>query len=145
MNAQLIFGAFVSSVISGFVPVVNGEVVAVTAAMLATPDAHGLLVAACVSGQMVAKLCLYGIARWSPKRLPERAQGAIARFEALSQRRGSLLIVLASAGVGMPPFYLVTIAAGALRLPVVLFAAAGIAGTLARYAVVVWGAARFTG
>lgn len=145
MNSQLILGAFLSSVLSGFVPIVNGEVVAVTAAMLVTPDAHGPLLAACVGGQMLAKLCLYGIARWSPKRLPTRAQGAIARFEALSQKRGSMLIVFASAAIGMPPFYLVTIAAGALRLPAVLFAACGMAGTLARYAVVVWGATRFTG
>lgn len=144
MNGQLIFGAFLSSVVSGFVPVVNGELVAVTAAVLVTSDAHGWLLAACVSGQMLAKLVLYGIARWSPKRLPARAQGAIARFEGLSRRRGSMLVVLASASVGVPPFYLVTIAAGALRLPPILFVGAGLAGTLIRYALVLWATTRFT-
>ena len=144
MNDHLILGAFLSSILSGFVPLVNGEVLAVTAALLVTPAAHIPLIMACAGGQVLAKIGLYGVARWSPTRLPTRARDAIARFETLGHRRGSVLLVLTSAGVGMPPFYLVTVASGVLRLPPASFVAASVVGTLARYSFIVWGATRFT-
>ncbi len=145
MNGQLIFGAFLSNILSGFFPLVNAELVVVTAALLVTSDAYVPLLLACVCGRMLAKCCLYGLARWAPQRLPQRARTVIARLEKQwKERRGAGLVVMASAGVGVPPFYLITLAAGAFRLSPGLFAAAGTAGTLARFAVLVWSATRLT-
>lgn len=143
MSGALIGGAFVSSVISGLVPIVNGEVVVAGAALAATPDARLSLLVVCAAGQMLAKTCLYGLARWSPERLPPRARQALARAREMRLgRRSAALVVLTSACIGLPPFYLVTLAAGALRLSPALFVIAGTAGIVARYAVIVWGAAR---
>lgn len=140
----LIGGAFLSSVISGLVPLVNGEVVVAGAALAATPDARLPLLAACAAGQMLAKTCLYGLARWSPERLPRRARQSLARARQVRlSRRSAALVVLASACIGLPPFYVVTLAAGALRIPPALFVIAGTSGIVARYAVIVWGATRF--
>jgi membrane protein YqaA with SNARE-associated domain len=146
MSGTFIGGAFLSSVISGLVPIVNGEVVAAGAALAASPDTRLPVLAACVAGQMLAKICLYGLARYSPERLPRRARHALAGArEVPLGRRSTALMVLASAGIGLPPFYVVTLAAGALRLSPALFVIAGTCGTVARYAVIVWGATRFQG
>jgi membrane protein YqaA with SNARE-associated domain len=57
-------------------------------------------------------------------------------------RRSAALLLLTSAGIGLPPFYVVTLAAGALRVSPALFVITGTFGTVARYAVIVWGATR---
>lgn len=144
MSGTLIGGAFLSSVISGLVPLVNGEVVVAGAALAATPDARLPLLGACAAGQMLAKTCLYGLARWSPERLPHRARQTLARARELRlSRRSAAAVVLTSACIGLPPFYLVSLAAGALRIPPAVFVIAGTVGIVARYAAIVWGAARF--
>lgn len=146
MSGPLIGGAFLSSVISGLVPLVNGELVVAGAALAAPPDARLPLLAACTAGQMLAKICLYGLARWSPDRLPKRARQALARArEVPLGRRSAALVVLTSAGIGMPPLYIVTLAAGALRVPQWLFVTAATSGMVARYAVIMWGATRLGG
>ncbi|HUR20386.1 MAG TPA: hypothetical protein VMZ90_06215 [Vicinamibacterales bacterium] len=143
MSGALIGGAFVSSVISGLVPLVNGEIVVAGAALASTPDARLPLLAACALGQMLAKTGLYGLARWSPDRLPLRGRKILARARELRLGGGrSVVVVLTSACIGLPPFYLVSLAAGALRIPSPLFVIAGTAGIVARYAVIVWGATR---
>lgn len=145
MDTEVVFGAFLSCLLSGVVPLVNGEVVAVAAALLVTPSARRPLVLACVAGQMIAKGGVFAAARWCPHRLPERMQRALATAEPFCKRRRSTWwLVFASASVAVPPFYLVTLAAGACRIPPGLFLTAGVLGTLARYAVVVWSATRFT-
>ena len=144
MNGTLIGGAFLSSVISGLLPIVNGEVIAAGAALATAPGARLILLAACASGQMLAKVGLYGLARYAPDRLPRRAREAMARAREMGLgRRSAALVVLASAVIGLPPFFLVTLAAGALRVPPALFVIAGGSGTVARYALVIWGATRF--
>jgi membrane protein YqaA with SNARE-associated domain len=144
MTATLLGGAFISSVISGLVPIVNGEVVVAGASLAAAPEARLALLAACAAGQMLAKFGLYCLARWSPERLPRRAQQALARAREMRMgRRSTALVLLTSALVGLPPFYLMTLAAGALRISPALFVIAGTAGTVGRYVVIIWGATRF--
>ncbi len=143
MTSHVLGAAFLSSMLSGFVPIVNGEAVAVSAALLVPPGMRSVLLCACVAGQMLSKFFLYGLARWWPSRLPRRMRNAVATAQERCKGRRVWLLVLASAGLGVPPFYLVTLAAGAIRLPAVLFVVAGIVGTMARYIVVVWGATYF--
>jgi membrane protein YqaA with SNARE-associated domain len=127
--------------VSGFVPLVNGEVIVVGAALLVAPPQLVPLVLACACGQMLAKLALYTAARWSPRHLPRWARSSLERAESLKRLRGgSALLVLVSSGSGFPPFYLLTLTAGMLRVPIALFASVGFAGMLIRYSFLVWGA-----
>jgi membrane protein YqaA with SNARE-associated domain len=144
-GAPVIFASFLACALSGFVPLVNGEAVVVSAAVLVGRTHAALLVIACACGQMLSKVGLYGLARWSPSRLPPRARRLLVRAEKLPHVQGhAAVILLASAGIGVPPFYLVTLAAGAIRVRLELFAALGLTGTLVRYALLAWGAARLS-
>ena len=46
-------------------------------------------------------------------------------------------VILLSAGVGLPPFYVVSIACGLLRIPFMQFFVLGLIGRLARFGVIV--------
>jgi membrane protein YqaA with SNARE-associated domain len=143
MSAHVLVGSFFTCVLSGFVPLVNGEVVVVGAALLLPAAERVPLVLLCASGQMLAKLILYALARWSPARLPPPARRALWRVEKLrAMRGGSSLLLLTSAVIGVPPFYLVTLAAGLVGVRPARFAVLGFAGTVVRYAVLTWSASR---
>jgi membrane protein YqaA with SNARE-associated domain len=46
-------------------------------------------------------------------------------------------VLLASAGAGLPPFYIVSVACGIFRIPFAQFFVVGLIGMLARFSVVV--------
>ncbi len=141
MDAGVVFGAALGCVVGGVLPWVNAELVLLAAAVLLPREALVPLVLACALGQMCAKASLYGITRWAPERLPKRARAALARVERYRERPALLAAaVFFGSAVSVPPFYLVTLASGVLRVPFVLFALAGLGGTAARYGVLVWAA-----
>jgi membrane protein YqaA with SNARE-associated domain len=126
----------------GLLPWINSEAAVVGAALLLPVEAAPALVLGCTVGQMAAKCALYGVSRWAPERLPARAMRLIDRVDRYRERRTLLgLAVLSSALVALPPFYLVTLACGVLRVPLSLFTLAGITGTATRYALLAWMAA----
>jgi membrane protein YqaA with SNARE-associated domain len=71
-------------------------------------------------------------------RLPrgKRRQDVEALRARVERWRSKDLLVLFSAATGLPPFYLLSILAGSLRFPFARFAAAGFAGRIVRFAVV---------
>jgi membrane protein YqaA with SNARE-associated domain len=88
---------------------------------------------------MASKAGMYGLSRMAPHRLPQRLQRLLSRTERLRRsRRVMAFLVLPSAMVSLPPFYLITIACGAIRMPFALFALLGLLGTTARYAFLAW-------
>jgi membrane protein YqaA with SNARE-associated domain len=90
---------------------------------------------------MLAKATLYGVTRWAPDRLPRRARDALARAEPYRARQKLLAAaVFFGASLSVPPFYLVTLASGLVRVPFPLFALAGLSGTAVRYGALVWAA-----
>ena len=134
--------AFVASVVSGLIPFVNAEVVVAGAAVAAPPGYTIPVIAVCAIGQMIAKVALYGGMRWLPERLPAKAT---ERLERASDRVNKLehagfTLVLVSATVGLPPFYLISLAAGAMKLNLAGFIATGMAGRVVRFAIIAYGA-----
>lgn len=134
----VVVGSFLMCIVAGVFPWVNGEIVVTGAALLVAPPKMAALVAAAATGQMLAKTAIYGVARWAPERLPRKARRALSRSEVLGRSRVATgLALLVSSSIGFPPFYLTTLAAGVLRVPLGVFAAVGLAGTLLRYTAVV--------
>ena len=86
-------------------------------------------------GHMAAKTVVYlGSRRTTPLVTPRQRAG-LERVRALllRRRRMQVLTVLLSAVGGMPPFYLVTVCCGALRLPLRDFLVAGTVGRGVRF------------
>jgi membrane protein YqaA with SNARE-associated domain len=85
------------------------------------------------------------VIRWVPERMPARARQFVNRVEIFRQRRGLLVLAIFSgSAIALPPFYLVTLACGMLRVPFALFAIAGLAGTISRYGFLAWFATALT-
>jgi len=121
--------------LSGFLPFVNIEAYLVGAAALLPGAPPLVVVSAAALGQMAAKTLLFlggrGIVSL-PSRLRERALAASAR---LGTRRPPAL-VFTSALTGLPPFYVVSVAAGLLGFRTGPFLLAGFAGRLLRFGAV---------
>lgn len=134
----LLFGC----VVSGVVPLVNAELLVVAAAVAVPPAALPLVVVASTVGQMVSKTLLFGLARWAPAKLPDRATARLDRaVEAVRERGGTAgTLLFASALVGLPPFYGLSLAAGVLGMPLPLFLATGTSGRALRFAGIAWSA-----
>lgn len=98
------------------------------------------LALAATLGQMVAKTALYGgglrIAAALPVARRARIDRACAAFASRPRLQNTTL--LASAIVGMPPFYVTTLAYGALRLPLATFVTLGTIGRAIRFTALVF-------
>jgi membrane protein YqaA with SNARE-associated domain len=127
--------------IAGLVPFVNAEVFLfiASAKLVDSPHQLPMIVALAAIGQMLAKVILYyaGMGmfevpkgRWKEK--IERARQKMLKWE-----KQPYLIYAASASIGLPPLYLTTFAAGAMRINFTLFCVIGLAGRVLRFAVLV--------
>ncbi len=88
------------------------------------------------AGHMAAKTLLYLGSRSATERaVPARQQAALERVRVLLSRRRAVqvLTVLVSALAGVPPFYLVTVCCGVLRLPLRDFLLVGVVGRGLRF------------
>ncbi|MDP2957239.1 MAG: hypothetical protein Q8N53_12520 [Longimicrobiales bacterium] len=135
----IVGGAFLACAVGGILPWLSAEVALVGAAYLLPASGHPVLILACAGGQMAAKSAVFCLARWAPERLPDRARRLPAWAERYrDRRRASMALLLSGALVSVPPFYVVTVLSALTRLPIGLFVLAGAAGTLVRYAALVW-------
>ena len=134
--------AFVASVVSGFIPFVNAEVVVAGAAVAAPPGYMIPVIVVCSVGQMLAKVALYAGMRWLPERLPAKATQRLDRASEKVKKleQAGLTLVLVSAVVGLPPFYLISLAAGAMKLSLTGFIVTGTVGRGVRFAIIAYGA-----
>ena len=141
MSAELLLGLFVGAAISGVVPLVNAELLVVGAAAVAPAGAIPLVALVSAAGQMLTKTALYGVARWLPARLPAKAREALQRGgDRLAGRsRAAASVIFGSATMGLPPFYGVSLAAGALRVRLGTFVVSGMAGRVLRFGALAWG------
>jgi membrane protein YqaA with SNARE-associated domain len=130
------FWCFLLSIVSALVPWVNGEIILLSLTALArSPWARtGLVLSAC-TGQMAGKCILYwagkGVIPLKSGRVKETLSVWKGRLERSPSRMLSLVFV--SSAVGIPPFYVVTILAGALRVRFGPFFAVGACGRLVRF------------
>jgi membrane protein YqaA with SNARE-associated domain len=137
---ETLAGLLVAAAVSGIVPLVNAELLVVTAAAALPVALLPAVVLLSTLGQMVTKTWLFAVARWAPQRLPERGRAALERAGAALCDRGGAAgtVVFASAAVGLPPFYGVSLASGALGMPTASFVLSGSAGRLLRFGVLAW-------
>ncbi len=125
------------SVLSGLVPVVNGELYLIAAIVVADDPVVALVLAVIVAlGQMIAKIGLYYAARGATELGRSTRLGAkLERAQLLARRwQGKpLTLLFVSAVTGLPPFYLVSLLAGLLRIRFGTFLLLGIIGRVIRF------------
>lgn len=128
---------FVVGIVAGLIPfVINVELylVAVAALTNASPVA---MVGLMTLGQMIAKFLLYLAGkgalnlRFIRRERMERAAAAFDKY-----RGHTLGVVAFSAVTGFPPFYAVSLLAGAARLPAASFLVVGTVGRIIRFGAV---------
>jgi membrane protein YqaA with SNARE-associated domain len=128
---------------SALLPLINAEAYAVVGAA-ADPWLLLAVVVALAAGQTVGKVVLLEAARRGSSRmraLPRLQALTESRWAqrvhvALSRRRTSLPLILVSAGVGLPPLALVSVAAGAAGHGRRSFAAMCLIGRVVRFAAI---------
>lgn len=133
-------GTLLVCFVGGLVPLLNAEVWLVALAVsLTTAGPLPLVVALAVVGQMTAKSLLYLGARGATGLAPRRYQTAVARARGylVRWRRKPLAVLWLSTTVGLPPLYLVSIAAGALEVRFRTFVLVGLVGRTLRFGAVV--------
>ena len=138
---------------SALVPLINIEVYLVGLAAVASPENVWLLSAVAGVGQMAGKLIWYYLGanalRWGWIRRKAEAPKAQAKLELWRRRTHdrpviSALLLFASAWSGFPPFAVVAVLAGQLRMNVTLFLVVGTVGRTLRFAMFLGGAAWLT-
>jgi membrane protein YqaA with SNARE-associated domain len=144
MPADTPWGIFVAtflySLAGGIIPFLNVEAYLLAVSALYPRATMVPVVVASTAGQMAAKSLLYlagrGLLRLpirKSRELIERTSARLANYP-----HGSNALVALSAVTGLPPFYAVSVAAGALRLNFAAFFVIGTVGRAVRFAAVFW-------
>lgn len=138
---QTCLWCYALTIASAVFPWVNAEVIVLSLPALA-PSRSALLLLTLVAtaGQMTGKSVLYWTGRKSLTFLSHRRTGRILqkwtdRLEARPVK--AVLFVLLSALTGLPPFYVMTVVAGALKMNFPTYLAVGTAGRLVRFGALV--------
>ena len=139
MSTVMLLSLLAASVLSSLVPVVNAEALALGSALVA-PAEMGLLIAVVITvGQVAGKLVLYrggrGLGGSTAFRGSRRAAEMVERLA--SRPRLLRWTLFASASTGLPPLYVMSVAAGTMRLPIRTFLALCLAGRFIRFYVLV--------
>jgi membrane protein YqaA with SNARE-associated domain len=132
-------GYYGLAVLSAVLPWVNGELVMLSAVPLAgSPRQLGALVSVVTAGQMTGKAAMYWIARRTPRPHGSRFQRVLERWRERFQHspRSALGLTFISSIIGIPPFYLVAMAAGALNVAFGRFLVVGTLGRLIHFGIV---------
>jgi membrane protein YqaA with SNARE-associated domain len=139
-HVLVVLGTFAFCVGSAMIPVLHAEAYLVTASLLAPPELRWWLVIAATVGQMIGKVGMYyggrGVLLIPGERMKRRIEQATARYRD-SKQVGNLLIFVSSS-TGFPPFYIISIAAGMMKFPLVQFIVFGLMGRFIRFSVAVF-------
>ena len=136
-TVALYAASFGLAFLSGVIPFLLSIELYLLAVAAFTDASAAAIVCLVTAGQTTAKLVLYLVGKgalnikWVKKGAASKAAGAFAK------RPGSgLSVVAASAVIGFPPLYAVSLVAGTLRLPLVAFTLIIFAGRLVRFSAV---------
>ena len=129
---------FAVCVLGSLIPFVNTEIYLLSAVAL-SPRSYVLpLVIAATVGQTVGKIAMYyvgrGVLKLPAGRVQRGLEAATARLEARPMW-GKLFFFFSSL-VGFPPLYVMTLAAGAVRMNFAFFVVACLVGRFIHFAVV---------
>ena len=121
------------------IPFLNTEVYLIGASAMAPRALWVPLVVSGTIGAMAGKVVLYYAGRGVVKLPGGRVQRGLARMQARMEEKPLVgkLLYAASAVVGVPPFYVTTVAAGAVGMNYTFFLVVGFFGRLIRFALVV--------
>jgi membrane protein YqaA with SNARE-associated domain len=139
--AQTCLWCFALTVASAVFPWVNAELIVLSLPAFASSKAALLvLVLVATAGQMTGKCVLYWTGRKSDSVLARRRVGKALqkwreRLEARPVR--AMMLVLLSSLTGLPPFYVMTLVAGALKMNFPVYLVAGTTGRLVRFGALV--------
>ena len=136
---SVVLGYYGLAIISAVLPWVNAEVLMISAIpVAASRSGLAALVIAVSAGQMTGKSLMYWLSRTSTRLRSPLVEGAIRQWRRrMGQRPGATLAVtFLSALIGVPPFFVVSMAAGALDVSFPRFLVVGAAGRLVHFAVV---------
>lgn len=136
----LYLGCFGLSIVSALVPWVNGEVLLLALAALAhSPFDLIILVLLASGGQMAGKCLLYCAGRGTIRFQAGRTQSIMNTWRGRFQQSPAkmLALVFVSSAVGIPPFYVITLLAGAFRIKFGPFIGIGLCGRLVRFGALV--------
>lgn len=128
--------AFVSAV----VPWVNAEVLVVSLPAMAGSRAQlATLILAATAGQMAGKCIVYWVGRRGAAASSGRILNTLQRWgaRATGSPGSQLALVTASSLLGIPPFYVMSVVAGALKMRLDSFLLAGTLGRLIRFTALV--------
>ncbi len=136
-----IFGTCLTlAFLSAVFPFINAEVVLLGYVVAARSDwREALLFAAIVAvGQMVGKATMYWLGRGAARVPSERTRRSLAKWEARLRRspRSVFSFVFLSASTGFPPFYVISVLVGTLRITFWKFFVVGLAGRLLRFGLI---------
>jgi membrane protein YqaA with SNARE-associated domain len=125
-------------VLSGLVPIVNGELYLIGVVLLTGNVWAALALAVLVGlGQMIAKVILYQAARGATNagnkdgKIARKIEKARAKIDKWKDK--PLMVTFISAVTGLPPFYLITLLAGVLEVRFRTFLILGIIGRTIRF------------
>lgn len=124
-------GTFAVAAISSVLPFVAIDVFLVGLVLYAPPAALPLVVLLAAAGQVAGKLPIYAASRVAGARL-DRVRRWIARW-----RHTPRLLLVTSAVLGLPPFSIISTAAGVLGVTLRTFVVLVFVGRLLRFAVLV--------
>jgi membrane protein YqaA with SNARE-associated domain len=154
----LILTTFAYMAVSALIPVFNAEAylagVAATVVADADPVKLWLLGLLAAGGQMVGKVLWYCAGRyalewrWLKRRTSSpRWQANVAKWQRRIGDRWWLaaLFLLASAVIGFPPFAVMSVLAGQLKVPLPVFVVTGLVGRTVRFSALLSGAHWLTG
>jgi membrane protein YqaA with SNARE-associated domain len=139
---------------SALVPLINIEAYLGVRGSVGGVDNIWVLGFAAAFGQMLGKLIWYYLGAsslhwaWVRKRIEQpKAQARLEKWRTRTQERPVLTgaLVLVSAASGFPPFAILAVLAGQLRMHLALFFGLGLAGRWLRFAAVLGGAEWLTG
>lgn len=127
------------ALVSAIFPIVNVELYLLGAAAVAPAGMAVPLVLAATVGQMVGKVAVYFAATGAVRLPGARLRAALRGMNtALRDRpRMANALVFASAAAALPPFFVVSVAAGAARMALPRFIVFGALGRLVRFSVIV--------
>ncbi|MDQ3105042.1 MAG: hypothetical protein M3Q87_07445 [Actinomycetota bacterium] len=137
---------------SAWIPVINAEAYLAAVATQQPLPWWALALAATV-GQMIGKVGFFLLGRqslswgWLTRRMAKANVGRwVDRMTGAAEARpwAAWAVVLASAGVGLPPFAVISFLAGQVRVSLLAFCVLGSAGRFARFAGIVLGVESLT-
>ncbi|KAA3619715.1 MAG: hypothetical protein DWQ05_03030 [Calditrichaeota bacterium] len=134
---NLYISTFILCFVSGFIPIVNAEAIVIGVAAMSGDEAIWLIAFVSAFGQMLAKGILYFAGRGALNIPMGKYEAKLAEAEKKFEKwQGkSDAFVFLSASVGFPPFYVVSILAGVVKLNFYRFFASGMVGRYIRFAV----------